>query len=130
MARTKPENKAPINPDLPTLLVGAVSQAANVALPYPNEQEEAEIPNLFQFLSPMVVSDPRYKGDGKAPRVMREPLMLTSWDRRAGCWRVSLSDKVFNLAGSLGVGGLLAAMLDVERAMAAGKFPWSQKKIT
>jgi len=130
MASKPAKEKPTVNPDLPEMLVQAMEGARKLCVPFPTEEEEAEIPNLFGFLSPAIVSDPRYKGDGKPPRVLREPLMLISWDRRGGCWKVSLSDKVLNLGGSVGSGQLLRCLLVAEADLRSGSFRWSERKVT
>lgn len=130
MASKKHENKPAINPDLPEMLMAATEQAANILLPHISEEETEQIPTLFQFMTPMVVNDPRYKGDGKPPRVLREPLLMISWDKRLGAFKVNLSDKIFNLAGSISVQTLLGALLDTETSLRSNLFPWSQKKLT
>jgi hypothetical protein len=130
MAKSKPNGRPATNPDLPAILIGAVEHAEGILLPFPSEQEEKELPTLFQFMTPMVVNDPRYRGQGKTPRVLREPLLLLSWDRRQGAWKVSLSDKIFNLAGSVTCSTLIGALLDTEASLRSNAFPWAQKKIT
>jgi hypothetical protein len=55
---------------------------------------------------------------------------MLSWDRRAGGWKVSISDKVLNLAGSMPVSCLALALAEVNRALANRSYPFSERKVT
>jgi hypothetical protein len=116
--------------ELPEHLADAIEHAKKLIVPYPQGDEEIKLPNLFRWLTPMLVPDPKWNGQGKQKRVLREPLLLLSFDRRAGSWKVTLSDSTLNLGGSCVVHSLLDAFIDVEHLMANNKFPWSEKKIT
>jgi len=129
MAKPK-QNGAANPPDLPEHLVAAMEHSKQLLIPTISQAEEEAIPTLFRFLTPMLVADPRYKGEGKPPKALREPTVFLTWDRRSGGFKVSLTDKVLNLTGSVVVVSLLSALTDVEKELASGRFPWAQKKIT
>jgi len=131
MAKDKPKGGTPANPsDLPLELATVMESARAGAVPYPSLEEEASVPLLFKWLTPMIVTDPRYKGDGKAPKALREPLLMVSWDRRAGVWKASISDKVLNLSGSGYLKSLATALVDVEAHLRDASFTWGQRKVT
>jgi hypothetical protein len=128
---SKPKKDPHANPpDLPEMLATVIENARSVLLPVAELQGDIELSTLFGFLSPMVIKDPRYRGDGKAPRVLREPLLLTSWDRRAGRWKCSLTDKVLNVSGSCLVSSLCGSLMDLDTELRNGSFQWSERKIT
>lgn len=80
------------------------------------ECEDATLlPNLFAFLSPAVIKDQRYKGEGKPPDCLTEPLLMLSWDRAAGQWAWSLSIKQLNIRLSGRVGNLGGVLGEIER---------------
>jgi len=131
MAKDKPKGGTPANPsDLPDSLARVMESARAGAVPYPSIEEESMVPELFKWLTPMIVTDPRYKGEGKPPKALREPLLMISWDRRSGVWKASISDKVLNLSGSAGLKSLATALVDVEEHLRSGTFVWGQRKVT
>jgi hypothetical protein len=95
----------------------------------PKQEEFHAIPQLLELMSPRLIRDPRWSGQGTAPLVLREPLLMVSWDRRAGAWKLSLSDKVLNVSGSCLVVDLLTALVEGERGITEGRWNWAQKKI-
>jgi len=128
MAKEKPAAKPPISPDLPEFLAHVLDNVRQAKGPTPTTEEEAHLPRLFELLTPMMVADPRYRGEGKPPRVLREPMLLLSWDRRAGTWKCSITDKVLNVSTAIPVPTLLDALQAVERALASGQVIFSQRK--
>lgn len=131
MAEKKKPGGTPANPsDLPDSLRKVVETAAAGAVPYPTLQEQADIPELFGWLTPMIVSDPRYKGEGKPPKALREPLLMISWDRRQGAFKGSITDKVLNVGGTCLLDDLAGAILRLERHLREGTMVWGQRKVT
>lgn len=118
----------PISPDLPENLARIVVASKEGSLPNGTGDDKERLPLLLEFLTPMMVSDPRYRGEGKPPRALREPMLLLSWDRRAGSWKVSLTDKVLNVGGSILVPTLWGALEDVEKHMTGGRITFSERK--
>jgi hypothetical protein len=129
MATKRKENGQPSQPDLPAVLTHVVEQGAHLHLPMPKQEELDAIPQLVELMSPRLIRDPRWSGQGTAPLVLREPLLMVSWDRRAGGWKLSLSDKVLNVSGSCLVVDLLTALVEGERGITEGRWNWAQKKI-
>lgn len=121
---------APNPPDLPETLAAALLRAREGTFPTPTQEEETQLPNLFQLLCPMMVNDPSHRGKGDPRKVLREPLLMISWDRLAATWKLALGDKVLNISGSVPVRGLLTALSDAERHLAEGTFPFKTKKVT
>lgn len=99
-------------------------------MPYASIEEEAIVPLLFGWLTPLICNDPRYKGDGKPPKALREPLLMISWDRRGGFWKASISDKVLNVSGSGALKSLATALVDTETHLRDKTFVWGQRKVT
>jgi len=131
MTKDKPHRGAPANPsDLPESLAKVMLSASAGAVPYPSIEEEALCPELFKWLTPLIVNDPRYKGEGKPPKALREPLLMISWDRRIGAWKASISDKVLNLTGSGQIASLATTIVDVEKHLREQTFIWGQRKVT
>lgn len=120
----------PITPDLPETLADAVQRAQAGTFPSPTTEEEAQLPNLFQLLTPMMVNDINHRGKGDPRKILREPLLMISWDRLNATWKLAIGDKVLNLSGSVPVKGLLTALSDAEAHLVAGTFPWKNKKVT
>jgi hypothetical protein len=129
MATKRKENGQTSQPELPPVLAHVVAEGQKLLLPHPSPEEESGISELFELMSPRLIHDPRWSGQGTAPLVLREPLLLVSWDRRAGAWKVSISDKVLNVAGSCLVPSLLDLVGMTNALIVAGKISWSQKKI-
>lgn len=126
----KAKDRPAITPDMDVRLAAAMESSKQLLVPTITLAEEEAIPNLYAFMTPGIVNDPRYRGEGKPPRALREPTLFITWSRRSGGFQVSLTDKVLNLTGSLVVVSLLSALTDVEKELASGRFTWSQKKIT
>jgi hypothetical protein len=128
--RREPGSPALNPPDLPETLAAAVLRAYEGTFPTPTEEEAQTIPHLFELLTPMMVRDPSHKGKGEPRKVLREPLLMLSWDRLQATWKLAIGDKVLNLSGQVPVRGLLTALADAEAALSAGTFPFKTKKVT
>jgi hypothetical protein len=130
MARSTRASVASNPPDLVEILAQAVLRAEEGSFPTATEEEAQAIPHLFQVLTPMMVTDPRHKGKGEPKKVLREPLLMVSWDRLTSAWKVGIADKVLNLTGSVGVYSLLTALTDADKHLVAGTFLWKSKKVS
>jgi len=62
--------------------------------PEPTEEEREKVPQTLAFLAPELIDDPDYKGLGSARKVLREPMLMVTWDRAAGRWKWSITDRV------------------------------------
>jgi len=130
MAKDKAKDRPAMTPDLPDVLGNALARArAGTSPPY-TDQDEAHVPQLWQFLEPRLVADPRYKGNGSAGKVLREPMVMLSWDRLSGSWKWTLTDKVLNVTGILPVPGLVSCVVDLEMGFTKGTIQWKEKKVT
>jgi hypothetical protein len=127
-AKRKPDAR-PSQPDIGPVLAHVVEQGQQLHLPDPSEEERSAIGQLLELMSPRLIRDPRWSGQGQAPLVLREPLLMVSWDRRAGAWKLSISDKVLNVSGSCLVPNLLDLVVQGERGITEGRWTWAQKKI-
>jgi hypothetical protein len=128
---SKPKKALPATtPDLPTALAEYILSAGERSLPSITEEDAAQLSDLWEMMRPCLVLDPRYRGQGDPPKVLREPLLMISWDRRAGGWKISISDKVLNLAGSMPVTCLANALCEANRALANRSYPFSERKVT
>lgn len=129
MASKRRENGQTSPADISPVLAHVIDQGQRIQLPMPTDDELAKVPQMLELMSPRLIRDPRWSGQGTAPLVLREPLLMVSWDRRAGAWKLSLSDKVLNVSGSCLVMDLLDLVVQGERAIAEARWVWSQKKI-
>jgi hypothetical protein len=109
----------PSNPDAEKAFKLAQEQALENAFPRPTDEERKRFPNLLWMVSPMLVPDPKFKGQGESPKVLREPLLMVSWDRTAGRWKWSLSDKTLNLSISGHLDSLDAIGEQIELSVAS-----------
>lgn len=114
-------------PGLPDLVGELLNRATKNESP-PDSQNGAKVtPTLFRLLSPEIVKNPRWKGQGNPPDVLREPLLTLSWDRAAGKWKWAVTDRVCNWR----IGGFLDDLADgvqgIELALKEGRY--DSKKI-
>jgi len=123
----KAEKDIPPEFELPELLRMAQTNAIAKMKPSPNEQDDKLLPNLKAFLTPFAMPDPHHKGDGNPKTVLRESIVLVSFDRRAGVYKVNLSDKLLGLGGSAMSISLCSCLSDVEVLLANGAFIWSSR---
>jgi hypothetical protein len=122
-------SKPPITPEVPAVVQRAIDVALASSFPKPSEQEQELLPNLLELLSPTFLADPRWKGQGEPKRVLREPLLMLSWDRMGGAWKVAYGDRVYELSGAVLVPSLVTCLVDAERLLSEGRFPFKQKKL-
>lgn len=129
-SKRKNGEKPSAPPDLKTVLIRAREKAVQGSCPEPTAGDQEACPNLLAFLEPEVIRKIDWKGQGEAPRVLREPMIMLSWDRMAGRWKWGLSDKALNLSGLAYADTLSSAIADLESALAGDKVAWKEKKIT
>lgn len=130
---TKRHNRqdSPTNPpDLPEPLARAMQRALDGTFPTATEEELKVIPVLYQMLSPRLVSDPNHNGRQEPRKLLREPLLMVSWDRLASAWKVGITDKTLDLTGAEPVRSLLTALADAEELLASGRFRFKTRKVT
>jgi hypothetical protein len=82
---------------LPERFAAWKASAEEHRIPEPDCNDAIALPELFALLSPCTIKDQRYRGEGKIPHVLTEPLLMISWDRAAGCWSWSVGIKQLNI---------------------------------
>lgn len=131
MSKKPAGGAAAANPsDLPEILAADVLRAETGCFP-PLLDKEAELcPKLHSILAPMMVNDPNHRGKGDPRKVLREPLLMISWDRAAGLWKWSLTDKVLNVGWDGPLPSLVGIAEAVETCLVAGTYRVKKKKVT
>lgn len=131
MAKAKPGSAAAANPDdLPEILASSVVRAESGCFPPLLDKEEETCPKLFSLMAPMLVNDPTFKGKGDPRKVLREPLLMVSWDRASGLWKWSLTDKVLNTSWDGPLPSLVGIAEAVEACLTEGRYRVKKKKVT
>lgn len=121
MGRQRIDPMPPTNGKQIDAIKEALLQASENSVPIPSSEELEKLPQLLWFLSPALVDDPKHRGSQKPPKVLREPLLLVSWDRGAGRWKWAISDKTLNLSMDAHVDNLLSLGEQIEAAIVAKK---------
>lgn len=96
--------------------------------PNQDEIDTTPLPNLLAFLTPFAMPDNRHKGDGNPKTVLREAMVLISFDRRAGMWSLNLTDKQLGMGGRIQCKTLAGCLTDCEMLLANNAFPWGSKE--
>lgn len=131
MAKNRTGGAAATNPnDLPEVLANDVLRAETGCFPPLLDKEQESCPKLWTLLAPSLVKDPNYQGKGEPRKVLREPLLMISWDRAAGLWKWSLGDKVLNVAWDGPLPSLVGIAEAVEACLLAGTYRVKKKKVT
>jgi len=130
MGKNKAASQAAVNPDLPDALASAVVRAEAGCFPTFTEEEQARCPTLHSLLAPQLVNDPNHKGKGDPKKVLREPLLMISWDRAGGAWKWAIGDKLMNLAWDGPLPSLVGIAESVEIALAEGRYRVKKKKVS
>lgn len=121
MASRSTRNGQQSNPDQVKVMREWIDLAREHGNPEPSAEEREKVPQTLAFLAPEVIPDPDHRGESKAKKVLREPLLMISWDRAAGRWKWAISDKVCRVQ----VGGhfdtLIAFSEQIERQLAEKK---------
>lgn len=89
------KNGQPSNPDEQILVLRDWMKTAHAnSYPQPTDEEKTSCPNLIAFLAPEVIGDPDHRGEHKPKKVVREPMLMVTWDTAAGRWKWVITDKV------------------------------------
>jgi len=115
---------------LPDVLAALVTSAKAGTLPTAPHEDDTALRDVFDLLRPCMVPDRKWTGQGKQKAVLREPLLMISWDRRARSWKGTITDKQLNLTGSvysLSISGVLAAF---QAALATGQLVLAEREIS
>ena len=102
---------------VPGILATLVERAHQQMTPKHDQADEDTLPLLVQLLLPLRLDDPFHKGEGKAKQVWREPLLMISFDRSQGQWKVAVSDRRFKLTTSSCSESLSGALVAFEKAL-------------
>jgi len=85
---------------IPGTVQGLVSRAKAQVVPKQAKGDKEALPALWECLLPFKTDDPKHKGEGKPKQVWVEPLLMVSWDRGLGAWKVAVSHKTFGITTS------------------------------
>jgi len=85
---------------IPGTLQLLIAQAGAQVVPKLSNGDKEALEALWECLLPFKTDDPKHKGEGKPKQVWVEPLLMISWDRGLGKWKVAISHKTFNLTTS------------------------------
>ena len=102
---------------VPTVLLSLVERAHQQMTPKHDPADEETLPQLVQLLLPLRLDDPFHKGEGKPKQVWREPLLMISFDRSQGQWKVAVSDRLFKLTTSTCSESLSGSLVALEKAL-------------
>jgi hypothetical protein len=94
------KNGQPEQTLIPGTLQGLIAQASKQITPKLSQGDKERLPALWECLLPFKTDDPKHKGEGKPKQVWVEPLLMVSWDRGLGQWKVAISHKTFSLTTS------------------------------
>lgn len=117
-------------PDLPQVLADAVLRAELGCFPTFTDEERKKCPHLYEMLSPSLVNDPNHRGKGDPKKVLREPLLMISWDRLNGAWKWAVSDKILNIGGGGTLGTLIDVAGQIEAQLGSGTVPFKRRKVS
>jgi hypothetical protein len=95
---------AGVNPDLPKSLISSLTRAIGYKMPVPEPEVLKRFPLVMEYLSTRAIKVPSGEENGKPRDAFAEPLLMISWDRRAGSFKWNCSNKLMNF----GCGGLLS----------------------
>jgi hypothetical protein len=114
MSKKNGDHKAP---ELPRALQGLLDRAKAQGVPKGADDDRKALPTIYELLLPVKIDDPNHKGEGKAKQVWREPLLMISFDRSLGLWKVAIGDKLFRLTTSTYSESLQFALSALEDAI-------------
>ena len=105
---SKPKNGQPSNPDEQILRLKEWMHIAHAnSYPAPSQEEQESCPQLIAFLAPEVVNDPDHKGEHKPKRVLREPMLMVTFDRSSRAYKWVITDRICRVQ----VGGQFSSLL-------------------
>jgi len=128
MSKKKKDESSPQT--LPDGLAAFVASAKDGSLPTVPTEADRPLKTLFELLRPCLVPDRKWNGQGRQKAVLREPLLMIAWDRRARAWKVTVADKQLNLSWTALVQDLAGSLLDFSDAVLAGKVLPVEKEIS
>jgi len=102
---------------LPPVLATLVERAHQQLIPKHDQADQEALPLLVQLLLPLRLDDPFHKGEGRPKQVWREPLLMVSFDRSQGQWKVAVSDRLFKLTTSTCSESLSGSLVAFEKAL-------------
>jgi hypothetical protein len=85
--------------------------------PKPTAEEEEQCPELIAWLAPEVIDDPDHRGSQKPRRVMREPMLMVTFDRSSGSYKFVITDKVCRTQVGGNFSSLLSFSNEIERLL-------------
>jgi len=130
MARKKGEAVASVDPDLPEFLAQSLVRAEEGCFPTFTDEERKICPILHSLLSPQLINDPKHKGQGDPRKVLREPLLMISWDRAGGAWKWAITDKLLNTNWLGTLPTLVGLEASVELCLVERRYTVKKKKVT
>ncbi len=101
--KSEPAEVASVNPEMPIHLATSLTLARTHMLPTFDEEHYNLWSRLIEYISPREVKLPGKTTEDRPRDAFSEPLLMISWDRRAGQFKWSISNKTLNY----GCGGLL-----------------------
>lgn len=130
MARRKPDGVAVSQPDLPEFLADSITRAEQGCFPTFTDEERERCPTLHSVLSPQLINDPNHKGKGDPKKVLREPLLMISWDRATGSWKWAIGDKMLNTSWAGPLPTIVGIAEQIELCLTEGRFSVRKKKVS
>jgi len=104
-------------PPIPEALQELLDRAKGQQAPRANKQDQEALGTLRELLMPIKIEDPNHRGEGTPKLVWREPLLMISFDRSMGAFKVALGDKLFKLTTSCLSESLGEALVALETAI-------------
>jgi hypothetical protein len=103
---------------LPEIVKQLVAKAQEQAHPPASKADESDLPLLRSLLMPVKIEDPNHRGEGTPKHVWREPLLMISFDRSMGRFKVAVGDRLFRLTTSAWAEDLSGSLAALELALA------------
>jgi hypothetical protein len=94
-----------------------MEQAHENSCPRPSAEELENCPELIAWLAPEVVDDPDHKGTQKPRRVLREPMLMVTFDRGAGQYKFTITDRVCRTQVGGNFSSLMSFSSEIERLL-------------
>ena len=102
---------------LPEIVKQLVAKAQEQAHPLESKADETDLPLLRSLLMPVRIDDPNHGGEGRPKQVWREPLLMISFDRGMGRFKVAVGDRLFKLTTSAWAEDLSGSLAALELAL-------------
>jgi len=115
---------------LPDVLAAFVASAKDGSLPTTPTEADRPLETLFELLRPCLVPDRKWNGQGRQKAVLREPLLMVAWDRRARAWKVTVADKQLNLSWTALAADLAGCLEAFSEGVRLGKVLPVEKEIS